>query len=918
MLNPFEQIRPSERRQTYFAFLVLFGIMAGHALLETARDALFLASLPPARLAWVYLSIALVSLLVFALQGSDGRRQNPLSLCTWLLAAAGINVLFWILLQRPQAWALYALYTWSGVLATLLVVRFWNTVGDLFGTVGEAKRLYGPIVSGSVLGAIFGSSIARLMTGSLDPRHLLLAAAGIFVLTAIGPVLLLPQPESAAPGLPDAGRRRRLDLKRPLEAVWSRPFLRRLAAIVILSTVTLTLVDFLFKNAVAHNIAPAEYGSFFAGTYLLLNILSSVAQLLLVGRVMRTSRIHRVHSILPMLVLLGSWGLILGGGLVAAVLLKGFDGVLRHSLHRTATEVLYVPLTGDLRHRLRGFFDAIGQRGGQVVASLLILLAGVIGPTELVLAIAVVVLSILWLRATLTMESHYLGVFRAALRDVAITTRFDFPEMDLASLETLMAALNSNNDEEVQAALDVLAEQERAHLIPALILYHPSTTVVIRALEIFTTAGRQDFLGIMERLFEHPEPEVRAAALRSHAWVAAPRPELYERCFDDASPIVRATALIGLVSYYPPAQAAEAHRALDRLAATGTPEEKLALARAIRYSPGAGYERILMQLAESAHPAVQLAVARAMRELRNPRFIPKLLEMLPSRAVRAEVRATLVSIGSEALQQLDEVLGNRWYDPSIRVHVPRTIMHFPPEQAATILLHHYERETESSVRYRILRALGRLRFDNPDLELDESVLRNALDDALRNIFQLLDWKLNLAEGARRQPERATPVQGLIVSLLDHKVALAMERLFRLVGLLFPGEDVRTLYRGWRNPSRTTRDSSREILQHLLQPPLREPVQALVDDIDDAEKLARAGPFHAPVGVDYETLLENLLATGGVGMRCLVVYHVGETRMHSLRQTLEKLPSDLAGLVAKSVDRTLALLDADSEKVADGG
>jgi hypothetical protein len=54
------------------------------------------------------------------------------------------------------------------------------------------------------------------------------------------------------------------------------------------------------------------------------------------------------------------------------------------------------------------------------------------------------------------------------------------------------------------------------------------------------------------------------------------------------------------------------------------------------------------------------------------------------------------------------------------------------------------------------------------------------------------------------------------------------------------------------------------------------------------------------------------------MRCLVVYHVGETRMHSLRQTLEKLPSDLAGLVAKSVDRTLALLDADSEKVADGG
>ncbi len=53
MIGVFPEIRPEERRETSIAFLTLFGILAGHALLETARDALFLARIPASRLAWV-------------------------------------------------------------------------------------------------------------------------------------------------------------------------------------------------------------------------------------------------------------------------------------------------------------------------------------------------------------------------------------------------------------------------------------------------------------------------------------------------------------------------------------------------------------------------------------------------------------------------------------------------------------------------------------------------------------------------------------------------------------------------------------------------------------------------------------------------------------------------------------------------
>src|SRR4026209_676121 len=50
------------------ATAVLFAILAGHSMLETARDALFLSSLPASRLPTVYVAIAV---LAFALAAAN-------------------------------------------------------------------------------------------------------------------------------------------------------------------------------------------------------------------------------------------------------------------------------------------------------------------------------------------------------------------------------------------------------------------------------------------------------------------------------------------------------------------------------------------------------------------------------------------------------------------------------------------------------------------------------------------------------------------------------------------------------------------------------------------------------------------------------------------------------------------------------
>ena len=57
-------VRHGELRVALASFLVLFGGLAAHTMLETGRDALFLARLSAHQLPWMYLALAAVAVLL--------------------------------------------------------------------------------------------------------------------------------------------------------------------------------------------------------------------------------------------------------------------------------------------------------------------------------------------------------------------------------------------------------------------------------------------------------------------------------------------------------------------------------------------------------------------------------------------------------------------------------------------------------------------------------------------------------------------------------------------------------------------------------------------------------------------------------------------------------------------------------------
>ena len=894
--------------QVAVAFFTLFGVLAGHAMLETARDTLFLTALPAEQLPWMYLAIAGLAVLSARVNvRAMGRFSRRSALAVTLCASGVLTAGFW-LWTAGGAMMIYAFYIWTGLIATVAVVQIWLLVGDDLDP-SLAKRAFAVIGAGALIGATFGSAVAGALLSFTEPRNLILVASSLLVGSSLLPALAWRRTSAGEQRL----LRRAPAAPEPTHTV-THPYLRRLLILVTLTQITVTAADLLFKATVAESIEPERLGTFFALFYTGLNGLSLLVQLFLAGWLLRRLGVSRALWMLPLTLGVGALGFALTGALVPVLLIKVFDGSLRHSLHKTGTELLYLPLSARLRERHKVTIDAVGARGGQAVASLAVLGALSIGLDLPAIAFGLLALVALLLWSVAEIKRHYVELFREQLRQGTIETRMAVPALDLHSLEALIAGVSSTDDAVALAAIDLLAASGRANLVPPLILYHPSAQVVVRALTVLSENGRRDHLPIARRLVGSPDAEVRVAALRAVASADESEDEqLLRQALADPAPAVRATALVGLMCRE--CDDDIGREELRKLKSSPDPASRVALARAIRFRPGPAFHQLLRELAAAPEPEVQAEVARTIAVDPNPSFLPVLLPMIADRAVRAEARAAMIAIGRPALAHLDRALAESDQPRRVRLHLPRTISKFGDQAAVDVLAGHIEAELDTVVGYKILRGLGRMISDNQRLEIDRRLVERCLDAALRRAITLLDWRVDLTEqiqAARGQgrdgdgaPERpSSPASGeLLLELLREKERGSLERVFRLLGLRHPSEDFRAMYTGLRSGRGRMAASSLELLEYLVEPRARAAILALFerDGDSDRERLERAAAFDRPPAQGQADRLRAMLADSSDALAGLAAHYVAHAG-------LGELGTDLREALAARSGRWLDVLD----------
>lgn len=798
---------------------LLFLLVGAHGLLETARDGMFLTEQPVSRLPWLYLAVTAGVLVLTPLQRRLWGRRGHVALALTLAAAAVVTLGFWGYAAVRDT--VLGFYVWTALFSSLVFVQFWLAADEAF-TVDEAKRAFGFIAAGGLLGAVCGTGAARIALDYTDPRTLLLISAGV---TVAGAVLAQVSTRPSCEG-PEAQPEMTVPRAMP-GYVKADPYLRLLAVLALLTAASATLIDYLFKAAVASGTAPERIPRMVANVYFGQSALALVVELVLVGLLLRSSGVTRSLALLPLVVLAGATGYAVGAALAAMLVLKTLDGGLRPSLYRVGTELLFLPIGPGERRVVKPSIDTLGQRGGQALASLFLLGLPFLperqqmGATTLCLALV----ALAWVQATVVLRKRYLQRFQRELGEGRVAPA-EFGRLDLASAEVLVAALGSSSTREVLTALDVLAASSRLGLVPALILYHPEPLVVRSALRHLSAARRPDVDALLPFLLRHADEQVRAIA--AERWITGGHPpEALRAVLEDPSPRVRASALIALSATE---AGGDARSALSAIAAGPDLESRRALAWAIGNAPRADLLPIIETLFLSGDVETRRELLRAAPGLPTPRpeLVSKLISLLVEPQLRPGVRDALVAFGTPALLELERLLLSPDTPYALARELPACIAQFPAEPATGPLLKRLVEARGGLDRFRSLRALNQLRRSHPRLPLDRVALESALELELRSVFRNRALRLAGVDLGAGRSDGRTPAGTLLLDLLRDRERRGIERTFRVLGLLLPGDRLDQVYLGIRSEERRRRDAAREVLLELLRARWREPVLALLE------------------------------------------------------------------------------------------
>jgi AAA family ATP:ADP antiporter len=320
--------------------------------------------------------VAYGAVVLFAVFAQRLRRER----LTWAfsaLFAAGFVLFggaFFGVLPLPRVAVAWSFYLYGDLFSTLMVATFFAFLNDAVAPE-QARRLYGPIVLGGVVGGAFGATSVAALVRALPDTGWMFACVGLAALIAAvaaaagrrvrrgvaSQAVAAPSPEkervSGNPAL--AG----------LRLVAHSRYLLAIVAIVGLFEIVSTLMDFQYSFTVEHyaKLGEVDARSHFATTFAITNVVALVVQLGVTSLLMSRFPLGVSLSVLPTAAVSASALFALAPGVLTASLLNVVDGGLSYSIHQSAKEALYTVASAEEKYQAKAFIDMFVQRAAKAV-----------------------------------------------------------------------------------------------------------------------------------------------------------------------------------------------------------------------------------------------------------------------------------------------------------------------------------------------------------------------------------------------------------------------------------------------------------------------------------------------------------------------------------------------------------------------
>jgi AAA family ATP:ADP antiporter len=883
--------RSGERTVAVLMFAYSFLAMTSHNIVKPVTKSKFIDQLGADNLPYVLMaSSVLVAVVMHAYSGWIRRLPRQYVIPIAQSALVVLLVLLWGLLRTGAVWVTVALYFFGQILGVLLISQFWTLANEVY-DARQAKRLFGLIGGGACLGGALGASITFITVQEFGSNNLLLVGAATLGVCVAIVLRIVRMPHAGHPV--EQMDERGVGGREAIRLLAQSGHLRVLAAVVAFAAIGAVVVDQqLSMAAEATGIDADAITALFARVTFFLSLAGFVVGVAL------TSRIHRSFGIAVALLLLpiglgaSATLILLTGALWAVASARVLDTTLRYSVDKTTREVLFLPLPADLRFRAKPFIDVTMDRFAKAAAAVLILV--LIHPSGLgldwrQLSYASLFVMAAWIATCLVAWREYRRAFRASIvsRHIA-PANIRTNVADAATIEALVEELSSPDEQSVLYAIDLLEALDRKNLVTPLLLQHESPRVRAGTLRVIAAQGSPiagRWIPAIERMVQDEDVDVRAAAL--HALAAFSREDaasLLRRHLDDLEPRVVVTAVIALANSGRLADVEAAEAALLRLlndvrdsAASAREEAATALGRIEhpRFRP------LLVPLLHDSNLEVVRKAIKSARTLgaSDGLFVPALLTLLGHRSLKAEAREALVGYAEEIVPLLAYALADKHEQLWIRRHIPVTLAMIGTPGSMDALIAALD-DPDGFLRYKAIIAIERLRRDNPALTCPRPTLEKAVIRETTRYYNGLTLQHNLLRHSLDASD------SLLGRALEDKLRRSVDRVYRLLGLLYHVEDVAAARYTIEQGERRRRADAVEYLDNLLGGAVRRRVMPILDDTPLAEKVQYANGVLRSRPRDLEDTMAQLIHDDDPVIAASAIHFAARQQLASLASDIE--------------------------------
>ena len=885
-------LTPHELRRALPLFCYLFLTMAGTVASKAARDALFLDRFDATALPYVDIAIAGLVGVVVSIYIRAGARTSLRNVQTVsLLTFAAIAVAFWwSSLAGDKSGALFiAIYIWVGVFSVLAPVQVW-TLANYVMTTREAKRAFGLIGSGAILGWIVGGAATRAVVAGFGTESTLLWVATTLTLSAVIVWAVWRDRPSRIDADPPASSDENSSLWSSLALVRGSSYLTAIASVIWLASFVTTITGWQFKAIAKANIpATDELAMFFGSFNIVAGVLALVLQVLFTGRILRLAGIGITLFIVPGALTLSSIALLIVGSLWSAGALRASDQVLRYSIDKATVELLYLPVRSDLTFRVKSFIDTVVYRFGDASGGLAVLLfASILGLRPAQLSIVALVALVGWFWAANVARRQYVENLRESIFQHRVDAeRATAPVLERSAADLIARQLSGSPDEILYALkLFEMSHDRAVHPAVRGLLRHPAPEVRAQAVRLLGRAGDPGVVEDMERLLHDPHFEVRTEALlylTQHSHVDPL--DRIERLGDYPDFSLRA-AMASFLARPGPAENVDAARAIiiAMVAETGAAgrRTRLEAAQVIGAVPD-HFEKELKLLLQDPDPEVVSASIRAVGRLRKRSLVPRILERLAEPGITQEAVTVLGSMGDSIAGTLRDQLIDTSTPIEIRREIPAVLQAIGTPAAQYVLLESVL-DSDTILRHRVISALNKLGQTHPERRLDRRLIETVLGAEVMGHYR--SYQVLGSLGGSLDP-RDPVVQGLRESINQEA-----ERIFRLLKILHPDQDMHSAFVGLQANEPIVQDNAIEFLETILSPQLRGLLIPLFDrGVSLAQRAHLANTLLGASLGDREEAVEVMMISHDPWLQSCAAYAIGELRLTRFASKLKEWSAD---------------------------